>query len=83
MSRWCLSGHILLKIQLATFLEVLLKETELNILALQETFLNSHMSSIILESSTHNLWRSDRTANSGKTCGGGLAVYSDKRYNIF
>ena len=54
-------------------IEILLKETELNVLAMQETFLNHHVGSVILESTTHNLWRADRTIASGKSCGWGSA----------
>ena len=61
---------------------LLLEKTDLSILALQETFLNQYVGSLILESPDHNIWCSDRTLESGKSCGGGLCMYTNKKYDV-
>ncbi len=62
--------------------QILLERTELNVLCLQETFLNSHVQSPIFSCNGYTLWRADRTAASGKQSGGGLCTYTNKKHTF-
>ena len=63
-------------------IELLLKLSELDILLLQETFLNQAVSDHLIEIDNYILHRWDRTANSGKMSGGGLCAYIHKCLNV-
>ncbi len=52
------------------------------ILGISETWLNTSVSDQMINIPGYDLYRGDRTANSGKTTGGGVCFYIKSRYNI-
>ena len=63
-------------------IELLLHQSKLDILFLQESFLNSSVDNPIIEIEPYTLYRQDRNSNSRKSCGGGLLTYIHKRFHI-
>ena len=63
-------------------LEILLQESSLNILMLQETFLNYAVTDPIIEFEGYYMFRNDRDARSGKNRGGGLLTYVSNKYTV-
>ena len=61
---------------------ILLEDTKLDILLLQETLLCPSIDSTLLEIPAYTLYRADRTNESGKRGGGGLAAYVSSRYIV-
>ena len=59
-------------------LSVLLSQSGLDILLLQETFLNTSVADHFIEIDNYILHRCDRTKESGKSSGGGLCAYVNK-----
>ena len=62
-------------------LRILLSQSNLDILALNETFLKSVIDNE-LNIPGYRLIRSDRTAALGKSCGGGIAIYVRQEHNV-
>ncbi len=54
---------------------------EICIHGVSETWLNSSMSNMI-DIPSYDLFRGDRTLNSGKHTAGGVCFYTDSKYNI-
>ncbi len=63
-------------------LTLLLSQSRLDILLLQETFLNSSVPDHYIEIDNYILHRCDRMKDSGKSSGGGLCAFVHKRLNI-
>ena len=63
-------------------LERLLHQSLLNILLLQETFLNYAVADPIIEIDGYYIFRNDRDARSGKNGGGGLLTYVSNKYKV-
>ena len=61
---------------------VLLSQSGIDILLLQETFLNSYVSDLMIDIPGFYLFRSDRDAGSNKRGGGGLCAYIKNRYEV-
>ncbi len=59
-------------------LSLLLQDNAIDVMLLQESFLNDSVSDAQLEIVGYNLHRFDRQATSGKSAGGGLCAYSAK-----
>ena len=64
-------------------IKILLNESGLDCLCLQESFLNYSIDDSELHIPGFHLWRYDRTANSGKSSGGGIMMYtnSDREFS--
>ena len=62
----------------------LLLQSELDCLCLQESFLKSVISNEEISIPGYNVFRFDRTCNSGKSSGGGLVVYtrSNREFHV-
>ena len=56
--------------------KILLDNSKIDLLALNESFLNKSITDSQINIEGYRLWRHDRTLNSGKSHGGGIVVYS-------
>ena len=63
-------------------IKILLKRCDLDILLIQETFLNASISDAQLEIGGYNLYRLDRSGRCGKKSGGGLLAYATCKRDI-
>ena len=61
---------------------MLLKDTDLTFLALNESWLNYSISDCELEIPNYQLFRYDRDLGSGKRGGGGLISYAHRKYHF-
>ena len=57
-------------------LRILLHDSDLDFLCLTESHLKSSIEDAEIKCDGYNLYRYDRNCNSGKSCGGGLAIYT-------
>ena len=60
----------------------LIQTSEIDIFAINETFLNHSIDSSELHINGYNIIRADRTAASGKNGGGGLIIYYSDKYTM-
>ena len=61
---------------------ILLSQSNVDLLLLQETFLNSSVSDNLLNVNNYCMIRQDRDTVNGKTAGGGLVAYIGEQYHL-
>ena len=62
--------------------QILLRRSELDILLLEETFINYSVDNSIIGIDGYNLFRMDRDGGTGRSGGGSLCVYTKDKYKI-
>ncbi len=60
----------------------ILNKGDICLLGISETWLNQAVPSTMLNIPHYDIYRSDRTANSGKQTGGGVCMYVHTKYNV-
>ena len=63
-------------------IKLLLKLGDIDILLLQETFLNYSCSNVILDIAVNILYRCHRDGGSGRRGGGGVCAYVSNKYKV-